>query len=557
MNNETSTLSMPILFDLDLQRTERARQVNGIYYWEEDDLIRIGQRRLRWSRALSQLSPSLKASFKQNLISFSSQGDYSPNSFTSLCESIMGALKAFPTSTFDTNWVSQALRCSSFHRYKSGIKRFFLHWQELDSTAISPESLRLLHDASAIRTGPRNVLSDDPEKSWLTNEEYEGLLSAVWSNYDNGVSSTQVTLIKLLSMQYARRPRQIALLKIGDIRECEDLVGQGLKGRFIAFPGIKDITAENDFRDSKFELHQVPDHLWNLCCLQRHEAKDLYEQTLSHSLCDLQLSKLPLFCSEARIKEARQIIENQYHLNIFENLDSELFHLKKIVMIDILTWKNNTPNCNYGLKPHKRSLRPKPPITVRTGQIMVVTATRMRHTRARQLARKGVPKHMLSHWLGHISEKSVEAYYNDPAEQARQLDEAMAPALAPLAMAFTGALIDSERQSTKASDPTSRLEFARAGTLKNVGICGKHSFCTTTSVPIPCYRCKHFEPLVDAPHHEVLEALLERQTAEEQMVKIGGPRNLLAPIDLSSDIRAVENCIERCNARRTEREMDQ
>ncbi|MNR24105.1 hypothetical protein D3C85_1411650 [compost metagenome] len=163
---------------------------------------------------------------------------------------------------------------------------------------------------------------------------------------------------------------------------------------------------------------------------------------------------------------------------------------------------------------------------------------------------------MLSHWLGHLSEKAMDAYYNDPAEQARQLDEAMTPALAPLAMAFTGALIDSEQQAKKPIGPTSRLEFARAGALKNVGHCGKQSFCGTTSIPIPCYRCKHFEPLVDAPHHEVLEALLQRQLAEEQMPKIGGLRNLLTPIDLSSDIRAVENCISRCNARKTEQEMN-
>jgi hypothetical protein len=177
----------------------------------------------------------------------------------------------------------------------------------------------------------------------------------------------------------------------------------------------------------------------------------------------------------------------------------------------------------------------------------------MRHTRARQLARQGVPKHMLSHWLGHTSEKSLDAYYNDPAEEARQLDEAMAPVLAPLAMAFAGTLIDSDDQATRASDPTSKLEFACAGELQSVGRCGKHSFCATTSVPIPCYRCKHFEPLVDAPHQEVLEALVQRQTAEQQMLRIGGLRNLLIPIDLSADIRAVENCIARCNAHKIER----
>jgi hypothetical protein len=132
----------------------------------------------------------------------------------------------------------------------------------------------------------------------------------------------------------------------------------------------------------------------------------------------------------------------------------------------------------------------------------------------------------------------------------------MAPVLAPLAMAFTGTLIDSEDQATRAKDPSSKLEFARAGELKSVGRCGKHSFCATTSVPIPCYRCKHFEPLVDAPHQEVLEALVQRQAAEGQLLNIGGLRNLLVPIDLSADIRAVENCIARCNARKVEQGMN-
>jgi integrase len=554
MNNKSSLTEATTFFQIDLQRTERSEQGDN-YYWEGDYLVHIGQGRSKMTKALSQLSPSLKASFKQQIISFSKQGDYSPYSYSGFFATLNSVLKAAPTSTIDADWISQALANCSFHRYKHPITQFFLHWQEHDSAAISPEALRLLIDTAARRNGPRNVLSDDPEKSWLTDEEYESLLSAVWDNYDSGISGTQVTLIKLLSMQYSRRPRQIALLKIGDIYENDGSHHHGFKGRTIDFPGIKDITAETDFRDSKFEPHPLADHLWNLCQVQRHEAKALYEYTLGFSLSDTQLKKLPLFCSEMRIKEARKLIEGKYQLNILDNLDSKFFHLRKGYLISIISWINNTPNCNYGAERPSRSLRPKLPVSLRTGQTMVVTATRMRHTRARQLARQGVPKHVLSHWLGHTSEKSLGAYYNDPAEQARELDEAMAPALAPLAMAFTGTLIDSENQAKKTSDPTSKLEFSRAGELKSVGRCGKHSFCATTSVPIPCYRCKHFEPLVDAPHHEVLEALQQRQAAEEQTLKIGGQRVLLIPIDLSSDIRAVENCIVRCNARKAEREI--
>ncbi|WP_449102418.1 site-specific integrase [Pseudomonas extremaustralis] len=556
MNNKSRMNETTTLFQIDLQRTERPEQWEDSFYWDGDDLVQVSQGRNKMTKALSLLSPSLKASFKQQIISFSKQGGYSPNSYSGFFATLKSVLKAAPVSTIDANWISQALDNSSFHRYKHPITQFFLHWQKHDSAAISPDAVRLLIDTAARRNGPRNVLSDDPEKSWLSDEEYESLLNAVWDNYDSGISGTQVTLIKLLSMQYARRPRQIALLKIGDIRENDDSDSQGPKGRIIDFPGVKDITAETDFRDSKFEPHPMAHHLWNLCQLQRHEVKALYEYTLGFPLSDSQLKKLPLFCSEIRINEARKLIVNKYQLNIFDNLDSKLFHLRKGYVINIINWTNNTPNCTYGADRPSRSLRPKPPVSLRTGQTMVVTATRMRHTRARQLARQGVPKHVLSHWIGHTSEKSLGAYYNDPAEQARELNEAMAPALAPLAMAFTGNLIDSENQAKRASDPTSKLEFSRAGELKSVGHCGKHSFCATTSVPIPCYRCKHFEPLVDSPHQEVLEALQQRQTAEEQMLKIGGQRTLLIPIDLSSDIRAVENCIVRCNARKAERGVE-
>jgi len=117
-------------------------------------------------------------------------------------------------------------------------------------------------------------------------------------------------------------------------------------------------------------------------------------------------------------------------------------------------------------------------------------------------------------------------------------------------------LIDSEEQASRRDDPASRLEFAGVSELKSVGHCGKHSFCATTSVPIPCYRCRHFEMLVTAPHQEVLEALQTRQEAENQALRVGGSRNLLIPIDLSADIRAVQDCIDRCNARKNELGID-
>lgn len=556
MTSKDSSIDTPPLFDLDLTRTERPGSKDGIFYWDGDILIHTGQQSITMGKSLSLLSSSLRSSFKQNIISFIMNGTYATNSYISIIGSILTGLNAHPTRSFNTSWIAKALTISSFHRNKRGITLFFLHWKERDSEVISQNALILLNDTAPSRNGPRNVLSDDPNKSWLTNNEYDSLLSVVWHNYDSSLSGTQVTLIRLLSMQYARRPIQIAHLKIGDIVDNDGSDNFVPTGKVIRFPGAKDKGSETGFRDSKSELHVLADHLWDLLLVQRQEVKALFEYMIGVSLTEDQLHKLPFFCSELRIKQGLEIIEDKQQNSLLDNLGSELFHLKKAQICQILCWTTNTPTCDFGAANQRSLLIPQPPISPRTDHTMVINATRMRHTRARQLSRMGIPNYMLSHWLGHTSERSLIAYYNDPAEQARQLDEAMSPALAPLAMAFAGTLIDSEDQATRASNQTSKLEFASDGELKSVGHCGKFSFCATTSVPIPCYRCKYFEPLVNAPHQEVLDALERRQAAEEQVLKIGSPRNLLISIDLSADIRAVKNCIEHCNARNAKREMN-
>lgn len=300
------------------------------------------------------------------------------------------------------------------------------------------------------------------------------------------------------------------------------------------------MEAKNGFRDSKSEHHPLPEHLWNLFEIQRNEVQDLFKLKLGIHLSDSETEKLPIFTTSLRIKQAVTKLTGHYRIDWRAQLDHQLFHLKPACVSRTLAWRPNG----------RRDI--DPPLSHRTGKPIVVSAVRFRHTRARQLARKGVPLHVLSYWLGHTSENTLQAYYNDPAEDARKLDEAMAPALLPLAMAFAGNLIDNQEHASRYNDPTSRLEFAKDGELKNVGNCGKQSFCTTTSVPIPCYRCRHFEPLITAPHQEVLEALRNRQEDEDQALRIGGAKNLLVPIDLSADILAVQTCINRCNARKIE-----
>ncbi|EGH18692.1 hypothetical protein Pgy4_37616, partial [Pseudomonas savastanoi pv. glycinea str. race 4] len=48
---------------------------------------------------------------------------------------------------------------------------------------------------------------------------------------------------------------------------------------------------------------------------------------------------------------------------------------------------------------------------------------------------------ILSFWLGHNDDDALKSYYNDPAERAREIDQFLAPGLAPIAQAFHGRII--------------------------------------------------------------------------------------------------------------------
>lgn len=530
-----------LALDLNLDRTVRPKPESSNTVWDEDVLKWVGIGNLDCS-AFKVLSSETRRSVRDHLILFSQSRKYALITFKNSVAALAQALARYPTSEFDLAWLMKAITISSVQTSKGAIESFFIYWQDRYPQAITSDALQFLSRPLSRKKRPSNVLSDDPEKSWLTDQEYDAVLRCVWDNYDQSIIGTQAVLMRLLSLQYSRRPVQLANLKLGDFR---DSAGQ----HHVHFPGAKDQVAENNFRDSKEEVHPVADHLWDLFQIQKHEVKTLFEKKLDTILTEYELAQLPAFTYEAQVEKAIEVLIKHYRIDWKANLDSRLFHVSPRDVSLILRWAYNKLGDN-----NDKSPKPKLPLSHRTSKPIKISATRMRHTRARQLARLGTPKHVLSFWLGHESRVSIDSYYNDPAEEARQINEAMKGVLAPLAMAFTGKLLDDESQATRADGSESTLEFAADGNLKDVGRCGKHSFCATTSVPIPCYRCRMFEPLVHAPHEEVLHALLKRQADEIAMIKIGGSRKLLTPIDLGPDIRAVQACIARCNARKAELE---
>ena len=146
----------------------------------------------------------------------------------------------------------------------------------------------------------------------------------------------------------------------------------------------------------------------------------------------------------------------------------------------------------------------------RTGDYINFTAMRFRYTKGTNLARRGISGVALAAALDHADTQNIGVYTENTEETAKQIDEIMAPILAPLAQAFAGKLITSERNAARANDPNSRVKNSNS---ENVGNCGTYAFCA--SGYRACYTCSSFEPWLEAPHEEVLnEILAERGKAK-------------------------------------------
>ncbi|MNZ30127.1 hypothetical protein D3C78_473850 [compost metagenome] len=533
---------------LDLDATARTAAA-GRVFWEDDTLIHLGHRRIDCQKLLTHFSEEKKVSFKQHILTFVDSQRFAKSVVMYLVSSFCVASKDNPFDAIDTKWVSAAIENHSFRTRTFQARIFFDYWKERYPEAATDDALNLLAQIAPPPITSSDVNSDNPDKSWLTQEEYDDVVHSAWHNYDQ-TGLTQPALIRLLALQYARRPSQMAALKFEDLKTGDAKIMKGVSENEIHFPSAKEQGVEIEFRGGKFEPHPIADHLWNMLEIQRAEVKAAFEKELGISLTDEMTSQLPIFTSLTRIRKSSEIIISTLNSNPVEMLHDELFHLNAHRISRVISFAHNTGLIKLS---HWHSTLPDVPISQRTGRPLTLNAIRLRHTRARQLARMGIPKTVLSYWLGHNHDGAIDSYYNDPAEEARKLDEKMGTGLAPIAQAFHGRIIATDAEATYPDDPLKNLEFAKAGKLKDVGKCGFYTFCGTSSIPLPCYRCRSFEPLMDAPHEEVLEILLFRQAQENEIVKLGSQRNALIPIDLSADIRAVERCIQLCKAKREQK----
>lgn len=465
--------------------------------------------------------------FKSTVEAIAQSGSRGPVTLRSNISTLEKALREVPTTSFTPESYQNLIK-NKKDSLANTLHSLFNAWFRLGYTGMSSETIDTVNFLKRPSARPHaRITSENPSKGWYTTEEYDDLIDTYWSDFESGKISLRNTTALLLNGQYGRRGVQMASLKVSDF-QCEGET-DGVSGKRVSFPGAKDRGAEEWFRGSKFETHSMGDDLWDLCQLQIADTISAYETFFQCELTSSERDQLPFF--QKNPKKSNLADKPRFKPVPDNDSSSSYLHLGSTGISDLLKRERGTPV-----------------ISQRTGQPVYEFAYRMRYTRARQLARLGVPRMTLQYWLGHENERSLEHYYNDPAEDARLLNEEMQVILAPLAQAFSGSIRDKETDATRGKDPSSRIELDGR---HSVGSCGEHGYCSA-SVPVPCYRCSKFEPWVDAPHDEVLIRLIERQEEENNIRMPSKARRMLVPLQLDKDIAAVKLVIKLCDARKQE-----
>jgi len=472
------------------------------------------------------------------------------------------ALKGFQRACFPSKRIS-AWRLADFRRYRTVLMSEFGHEDSLrqlrsllvnwhggrhagvsDSLIASLKEMRL----KGVEAG-RAVRSMDPDSGPLTPDEFHHLLSGLVDAAEAGKLGLGDFSLAYFHLFTGRRPIQSASLKCKDVVETlgdpEPGFPNGQPVYLLAVPRAK--QRGHSFRETRRGIDLTPSN-FQVFRAQREDVQHSFSELLERAGWELQeldvrslMSELPLYPSWSSVTEAvelaSQMRQGGQHGKALEalRLDAEG-----------MAWHYTAREHSLRITEVCASVGSQS----RDGQPLKISAARLRHTKGTDLAREGLPSHLIAWLLDHSTSRSADIYVDNLPEHAAEIDRAVSksPTLQRFAEAFRGTLVDSEEDAIGGSDPEhSRLAYrgqgaATCGHLKQCGLDG--------GVPHACYTCSHFQPWLDGPHEQFLADL---QAERAHLVSELGADS---PVAKRRDklIVAVGNVVQLCAARRVELE---
>jgi hypothetical protein len=352
--------------------------------------------------------------------------------------------------------------------------------------------------------------------AWYVDSFSEGLISLV-----------DYALIMALQFTGAR-PLQLTRMYCGDLLTR---VEAGVEHFDLKIPNAK--KTDEVFRESFQTKEDVSEDLVLVLTAQAEHSIRVVEDHFNVNLTRDQRKQIPIFINEREVSKLRSFSS---FLQIQQNTP------------DLLVLRTKGANPSVGQIIRRLSkLCPLKTTRIEIGGDygdLHINPRRFRYTHATNMGMQGASKHLIAEELGHGDTQNVGVYTEFNESMADRIDAALATDLTPLAQAFSGTLIDSEKDAIRANDPRSRINSDSGNT---VGNCGKFGFCANGSVH--CYTCNKFQTWLNAPHEEILRVVVSKRDRKREM---GASEFVLQGHNRS--INAIEAVIQKCKARKQDLE---
>jgi hypothetical protein len=373
---------------------------------------------------------------------------------------------------------------------------FLRKWKEFDSYVISDNAIDYLNETS-FQGNPKGeaVRTHDPYKGPLIEIEQQMILNKSINAYANGLLESDEYILIWLFSTYGPRSVQLASLKLCDLEKRKGK--NGTSYAILNIPRAKQ---------------------------QGAKSRDL----ITERNVPIELEKALFFYQKQQLTKFKDLLEDPMQVPFFPS--------KNIGTLPGFEYHCDTKTITKKLEDAISSLKVESP---RTSDLIKITPRRFRYTIGTRAAMEGAGELVIAELLDHSDTQNVSVYVEARPEYIKKIDKAIALLLAHRAQAFAGVLLKDKSKATRAGDPTSLVKNYTDQGCQTLGGCGTYSFCGQMA-PIACYTCGSFEPFADAPHEEILQALLDKR---EELIQTTDER--IASIN-DTTILAVAEVVRRC-----------
>jgi len=329
------------------------------------------------------------------------------------------------------------------------------------------------------------VLTQDPETGPFSELEFRAIKAGLDHKYaEDVISNREYALAQLFAATF-RRPVNLKQLKVKDlIASAKGLITK----QPIYLINIPRAKGKGRRFRSQFKAFALIQSIGQVITKHIEIAIKELEIKIGRKFLVEEVKELPMFFDEQIVNDIKDLEGDQ----VMDYLKSELPHMKR-------------SDLTYELRSTIEKLNI---ISERTGQLLKVTGYRFRYSGGTRAAESGAGLITIAELLDHDGTQHVGVYVANSPELGEQISKIMNNPLARYASAFLGKVVLDENEACTENPNATRIPCREKSC--DVGSCGSNSFCTDYA-PVACYLCPKFRPWRDAPHHLVLQWLIEER----------------------------------------------